>query len=564
VRRVVAIVLPELACEIARQRKVASRHEEEEESRVLARAPLAVILEPAGAAPIDTPSTARLDVISEEARRFGIRPGQSVVEATALVAHLAIERVTYAELDVALGRVAEVALAFGATAAIELESSTGAKGRELGRAYFGEAPFDTVWLDATGAAHLVGGEDALLAELGERVASLGHRVRIAIAEGPRIAQALARWSTPGAGVARLADLPIRALPVGDDLAHFFLRVGVVVVSDLVRLPRASVTARLGERAPQVLALAEGRDDTPLVPYAPPRVLVEEVRFDEGTERVEPLLFVLRGMTSRLAARLGARGEAATRLELTAHYDASIARLRAEAEGVEARACLELAIDLPSPLAREADLLRPLKTKLEAATLLAPALGLSLTIPQIVKAPRIQLDLSRDVAVSPDALPALLAELSAEIGADRIGVLTAPDAHRPEGRSTLAPALEVGARRSAGTKSGSAGARAPSEDEELEPTRLLPEPIQIGRVREGAVLAIEQRLYAVERVRFLMRLDAVEWWTPSPVARDYARAWLVAGDRVKKAQGAPLPSSTAEALVFVNRATGEYFLQGFCE
>jgi protein ImuB len=104
---------------------------------------------------------------------------------------------------------------------------------------------------------------------------------------------------------------------------------------------------------------------------------------------------------------------------------------------------------------------------------------------------------------------------------------------------------------------------PVLDEAPEPTRLLAEPVRIGRVREGAVIAIEQRLYAVERLEFVMRLGAVEWWTGAPVSRDYARAWLVAGDRAKK-PGAAAPAVTAEAWVFLDRSSGECFLQGFCE
>src|SRR5262245_36008845 len=103
-RRIVAIVLPQLACELVRQ-------------RIEVPGPLGVILESHDgsslAQPVSAPPmTTVLDAVDDEARRYGVRPGQKVVEAAALVAHLAIHRVTLEELDAALGRVAELAMAF--------------------------------------------------------------------------------------------------------------------------------------------------------------------------------------------------------------------------------------------------------------------------------------------------------------------------------------------------------------------------------------------------------------------------------------------------------------------
>src|SRR6185437_11511289 len=142
-----------------------------------------------------------------------------VTEAAALHTGLSVHRVSYGEIDAALGQVAEVALAFGPTASLRLRDAPADERGVWGgssplsvdrapRTPWGDAPFDTVWLDITGAAHL--------AELEERVGALGHRVRLAIAGGPRIAQALARWApglsgAPGARAAGryaiAADLP---------------------------------------------------------------------------------------------------------------------------------------------------------------------------------------------------------------------------------------------------------------------------------------------------------------------------------------------------------------------
>ena len=218
-----------------------------------------------------------------------------------------------------------------------------------------------------------------------------------------------------------------------------------------------------------------------------------------------------------------------------NYDRSIAKLRLA--GADA---LSFHVDLPAPLSDPNDLLRALKAKLERAELLAPATGLQLVAPLIVRARRVQLDLSQNRAASPDALPALLAELSAEIGPERLGVLTVVDAHRPEARSVLGSISEDEPPH-------------PGNQDATGPTRLLPEPVPIGRVACGRVVAVDHQLYAIESFRFVMRLDAVEWWTSSPTSRDYARAWLSSPG-----------CASGEAWIYIERATGEGYLQGWCE
>ncbi len=610
-RRVVAIVLPQLACEIVRRRRALAG--------ARAEGAIGVILGPDGAGPLAV-DAAVLDAVSDVARRYGVRPGQRVTEAAALHTGLSVQRVTHGEIDAALGHVAEVGLALGPTAALRLREAP--LDDRAPRTPWGDAPFDTVWLDVTGAAHLVGGEEALLAELEERLGVLGHRVHLAIAGGPRIAQALARWSpglsgAPGVRAAEryaiaselpegdaraLAPLPVQALPLDPDTVSFLLRIGVFTVGDLARLPRPKAAARLGARAAEVLALTAGRDDTPLLPHAPPREIVEETTFEDGVETTEALLFVLRGMASRAAVRLAARGEACSRLEVEIPLDRSIARLRLaeRREEDEGPACPEAAagdrigyhLDLPAPLAAEGDLLRALKARLDRTELFAPAVGVRLRVAQIVPAPQVQLDLSRARAADPDSLPALLAELSAEIGEGRVGLLAIEDGHRPETTSRIVP-VTLGAeprRKSARREQLSLpGAWSHPSEPLLPPARLLPAPIPLGKVTSGGVVAIgdsprgltaggEPHLVALEKMEHRMRLEGVEWWSKTPASRDYARAWLVSGAPVtggsspyppalSRAQGKgarATRAACAEALVYVVRKTGEMYLQGWYE
>ncbi|MCA9594344.1 MAG: DNA polymerase Y family protein [Myxococcales bacterium] len=537
-RRIAAIELPELLCELAEAelgllRRLSGKERE--------RRPLGVVL---SEDPLE--ATAVLEAVNAPAARFGVRAGQTIAEACVLVAHLVAHPLKPARVQATLGRIAEAALAYGASVGIEAPS--------------------TVWVDISGAAHLVGGEAALAEELARTVRELGHAGRVAIASGPRLAQAFARFGpspvqvVPSKDGARaMGELPVAALPVSMEIASWFSRLGIISVADLAQLPRAASAARLGDRASEILDLAEGRDATPLVAYRLPTVPEEDSSWEEGVSGSEPLLFVLRGLAARLSARLAGRGEAAQRLELVVEHDRSIARLRGAAPETTLR------FELASPLWREAELVRVVAARLERTELSAPSIGLRLSAPAVIRALGRQLDLSRvsgGLTGTPgvESLPVLLAELSSDIGKERVGVLTLADSHRPEARSQLSPAPGAPLPRRTNKKTKKKRAAQlplsrvrPAGSEGEAPTRLLPEPLQLSvGLRRGATLRIEHRLFTIERVRFVERLEAVEWWTGAPVSRDYLRITLGGVEGV------------IDALVYVDRVNGKRYLHAIAD
>jgi protein ImuB len=575
-RRIAAVVLPLLASEVARASGSAP-----------ADRPLAVLIDAAPRDEAEAEAAARtIDAVDEAAHALGVRPGQRVSEASALTAGLVVARVAARAIEAALAGVADVATGLGPTVSIG-------------------AP-DTVWVDVTGVAHLWGTEEALLRALEERVRGLGHRARGAIGDGPRIARALARFAAhagaprihaPGRGGEALARLPVRSLfrleregGSADDVVARLARLGVRRVADLVRLPAGAAAARLGPTAQEVLALATGNDPEPLVPHAPPPRIEEEVSLDDGVESAPALVFVARGLVSRGAARLAARGEAACRIDVELLLDRSIAALRIAPVGpandapptaaprapLASSSDLALAIDLPAPLAHEPDLLRAVKAKIEALTLPAPVVAVRLALSRITAAPEVQIGMGPPGgggrAVAPAALAALLSELSAEIGAERLGVLAVRDDHRPEARTALEPpqlddAPPPRVRRAAARRApnGPPGGRASDFDLDLlpSPTRVLgraPVVSISGRVGRGTRLRLGARAFVVEDVVFDRRVDGARWWTDAPAARDYMRVWL--------RSDAPPPGRPAgacvEAWIYVDRATGAAVLQGLWE
>lgn len=644
-RRVAAVVLPELACELASpsgsmagETAVGGAAERKGAAATL----LAVLItsddrsgHEAGPSPLED-HQARVAVVNGAARARGVRPGMRVAEAMARSAQLRFGVVARRALDAALGALAEVAMAFGPWVEIGAD--------------------DTLWIELTGVAHLFGGEAFLAETIHERFqAGRAGPVFVGIADGPFVARALAlhgggappplwkntsvRIAPPGEGKRALAALPVAALPLRAEGVALFARLGVTRIADLMRIDRAQLAARLEAfvepplTREEVLGWLDGRDPRPLEPYIPPEVIVEESSFEDGVESAAQLLFAVRGMVSRASLRLVGRRQAAHRLELVVHYDRTIFRLQApgasgSAVGTNAEIVpeprAELLIELIAPLCHTDDLFRAVKAKLEGLALAAPAVRVTLLVSHIQRAPELQLDLARDVSISPDALPALLAELSAELGPERVGVLALSDDHRPERRTQLVGLSGAPERTSGGRMSGERESKARARvgaakgaakksltlwDERWlgppEPTRLLPSPIPLGPLYdddeaqaiaaegEHPLMARELFLggerFVVTRVTFDRRLDGVAWWTKRAVGRDYLQvelsrlprgaaasqagrhpqaerqrgAWKPAREGLRATQAVEEPEIVL-AWVFVDRRTSELFLQGYWE
>jgi protein ImuB len=98
------------------------------------------------------------------------------------------------------------------------------------------------------------------------------------------------------------------------------------------------------------------------------------------------------------------------------------------------------------------------------------------------------------------LPRLVAELSAELGAGRVGVLVLADVWTPDARTRLAP---FGAAPDA--------PHHPLTSSAIEPTRLVAPSL----VPRGAFSPCFR----------LARYEAVEWWRRTPQRRDLVAAWM---------------------------------------
>lgn len=577
-RRILAVYLPEFLCELALGFRPWSLDKPDK-----AALPMGVILAQRAD---DVRPQDKLAAVCARAFCRGVRPGQTPAEANVTMAGLRIFVVEEAEVEKRLLALAEIIARYGMTPS-----------------YNARQHVDSLWLDITGVGHLHGTERQLCEELMDQVRALGHRVRVAVAGGPHIAQAIARFghvavqlvdSDASAGAKALNDLPLAALPLDQECIQWLGRLGLFHVGQIAQLPQAAVSSRLGGSALQVLQLVQGVDPTPLVACAFPRALCEECLWEDPSAGLSPLLFALRGIVARLCARLQGRGEAGSRITCELIHDPATAR------HLRVLPTIQFDFDLASPLHHPSDLERVIRTRLQACELLAPVVGLRVHVGQLTHQSQRQLGLNSSVSSGSAALdgavpasgpwaeefPVLAAELQADIGNEQVGTLALVESHIPEDCSVFQPLspnnqrnLSLKKRKPTGgimssnrstssnrsvssSRSVSAKSKSPAlplhhklglcpEGEHL--TRLLPYPQKLNvPLRVGETFALGHELYKIEKLSFVRRVSDVKWWTDSNLHRDYHWAWL------RSTQGG------TEALLFVDKRTGAGFVQAFCD
>lgn len=181
---------------------------------------------------------------------------------------------------------------------------------------------DGVWLDITGCAHLFGGEDALLQMVLDRLTESGVTARVAVADTPGCAHALARHGLdvacvvpPGAQAAALTSLPVRALRLEPDVVAGLQLLGFATVGQLAATPRGPLARRFGGEALRRLDQALGRVAEVLEPVAPPDLVRVRQGFPEPISTPEDLRRVTELLAGQLADKLRQRDLGACRLDL---------------------------------------------------------------------------------------------------------------------------------------------------------------------------------------------------------------------------------------------------------
>src|SRR5262245_8384912 len=350
---------------------------------------------------------------SDAAIRSGVRRGNTVAEARTLCAAPAVHLASPALEEATRAALLDAGLSCSPRAELEPRCAG---------AFAGEA---AVCADASGVAALFCGEAGFATALVQRAAALGLPARVAIAGSRGVARMAARRIAgdgethvlaAGCEAEFLAPLPIDVLDPDDALAERLTRFGVHSVRDLLRLPRASLGARLGPAALALALLAQGRCALP-PPHAPMEArIAEAIDLEHPAEQLEPLLFALQALLSRLLARLEVRHLACDELSLA---------LDLAGGGRDARR-----IGVSAPTRELRVLVRLVAQSLESQPPRA-AVACARLETRGVPLRRDQLVLFRPPGPAPGALAPALAELASLCGAGRVGAPRVADDHHPD-------------------------------------------------------------------------------------------------------------------------------------
>ncbi len=248
-------------------------------------------------------SAQKLAAVDPRAMALGLKPGMTLTDARAMHPSLVcVDTDARAEAQT-LENIADWCRRFTPLAALD-------------------AP-DGVMLDVSGATHLFGGEEKLIAEVEDRLKDQGFGARAGLASTPEAAWALARYSglqilPPNLDqkqlARRLGDLPLAALRVDAATLADLAQAGLRRISDIILRPRAPITARFGPFLHARLDALLGASKTAISPRFEAPAYLAERRFLEGLTQREDIEATLLSLAQDLSSLLFRHGEGARRLE----------------------------------------------------------------------------------------------------------------------------------------------------------------------------------------------------------------------------------------------------------
>lgn len=184
-------------------------------------------------------------------------------------------------------------------------------------------PTDGVWLDLAGCDHLYGGEERFCRRLRAFCQRAGFTARVAVADTPGAAHALARYGredltiVPAGGTVRaISPLPIASLRLTGTALSAAKRFGFETIADLLPVARGPLARRLGLPAITRLDQALGGVAEPITPREDVTVPAVERRLLEPIGTAEAIAQVMEDLLGDLAAVLQARGLGARSLRLS--------------------------------------------------------------------------------------------------------------------------------------------------------------------------------------------------------------------------------------------------------
>lgn len=357
----------------------------------------------------------RLHAVDRLATADGLRPGMLLADARALCPSLTATPADPAADQAALSRLALWAQRYTPQAATD--------------------GMDGLILDITGCAHLCGGEEGLLADLGDRLTRAGLTHHLGLGDGAAAAWGWARHRPAGTGPLlptgtrawpALLSLPLAALRLDQELQADLARVGLRSVGDVQRQPRAGLVTRYGTGPIRRLDRMLGIAAEPVAPQAATPQWQVRRAFAEPIATREAIEMAVLALLRDLSARLEGAGRGARRLLLTCfRTDATVQ---------------DLSIGTARPLRDPQSLLKLFRERFDQVD---PGFGIE-TIELTATGTDLFTGEQAGLAVGGGdafALSGLLDRLINRLGEDQVGRPVPRDTHRPEQVMEMAGEIE---------------------------------------------------------------------------------------------------------------------------
>lgn len=266
-------------------------------------APFALTLQEGG--------TQRLYALNEAAAALGLARFMPLADAKARLPALAHEPADPAGDDAALHRLAAWCLRYSPFVSADPMAAGGEDG---------------LLIDASGCAHLFGGEEAMLARIEKDFAKAGFTARTGLAETLGAAHALARFGAnerprriapPGRLRESLEPLPVEALRLDEKTVLLLRRLGLERIGALYALPRRALARRFRSKAAGEAVLlrldqALGHEGESLSPLHPAPAFRVSAGFAEPVTEEDFLPEIFRRLAEDLKPLLEREGEGGTR------------------------------------------------------------------------------------------------------------------------------------------------------------------------------------------------------------------------------------------------------------
>jgi protein ImuB len=294
----------------------------------------------------------------------------------------------------------------------------------------------TILFDVAGLNGLIGNDFQIADAIARTAIKSGINVNVALAWNPNAAVCAAvniddvTVIPKGKEMDSLGDIPIKALCsslIGFDSNDEDVRRRIEIVDtlrgwgircfrDFAELPEPSVFERLGPEGVRLHRFAGGRLVRPLDIDKPPAPFEESIELEDPIDNLEPLSFVVSGLTDRLCAALSGRALAAQEIRLCLLLE----------DKQELAYCIRL--PFPSQDGKTLGKLLILEVQLNPPE--SPVISVQVSAVPVI--PRVtQHQLFEQATPEPEKLELTLARIARLVGANNIGSPAPLDTHRPD-------------------------------------------------------------------------------------------------------------------------------------